>query len=124
MLTDPSSSAGFGGRYPHGNTDRPLKREDWMACDAWHLDTIRSESPGVFLVRKCWCRAGRRRSASTTRTLAPLSARATARLAVVVVFPSPGLALVSTSARPPSDGSEKIRFVRRTRYASATAASG
>src|SRR5687767_12397800 len=122
MLADPSSSAGLGGMYPQGSTDNPLNRVDWIAWEAWHLETIRSESPGVLWIRKCWCRAGRRRSASTTSTFAPLRARATARLAVVVVLPSPGFALVRTSARPPSEGDEKIRFVRRTRYASATAA--
>ena len=38
----------------------------------------------------------------------------------MVVLPSPGLALVTTSARPPSPAEVKIRFVRSTRYASAT----
>jgi hypothetical protein len=90
-------------------------RVDWIACDACALPTIRSERPGVFCTPKCWCSVGRRRSASTASTFAPLWASAAARFATVVVLPSPGFALVITTARPVVSADVKIRFVRSTR---------
>jgi hypothetical protein len=39
----------------------------------------------------------------------------TARLATVVVFPSPGLELLTTTTRPRFAVVEKMRFVRTTR---------
>src|SRR5262245_40474708 len=85
---------------------------------------MRSESPGVLGIPKWWCIVGRRRSASTARTLAPFSASDEARFATVVVLPSPGFALLITMARPRLSADEKIKFVRSTRYDSATADCG
>jgi hypothetical protein len=49
------------------------------------------------------------------RTRAPFWARDTARLARVVVLPSPGLELLITTTRPRFAGVAKIKFVRTTR---------
>src|SRR6188508_742721 len=57
-------------------------------------------------------------SQSTSSTRKPSYARVTARLAAVIVLPSPGAALVTTSVRSVSPPSDQIRPVRRFRKAS------
>ena len=62
---------------------------------------------------------GRRRSQHTTSTRWPAPARATARLARVVVLPSRALALVSCRIRIGWSSPRNCTEVRRVRYASA-----
>jgi hypothetical protein len=64
------------------------------------------------------CRLGRRKSPSTSSVFLPRSALAMARWAAIVVFPSPGAALVITIERNRPSKSDSRMVLRIVRTAS------
>ena len=117
--SEPSSSLGFGGIAPDVSTCRLVSRQRWITSvtPAWPSSTVvRPAPPSMPSVRAT---DGLRRSPSISRTLPPVVAIAMARLTVVVVLPSPGIAEVTMKECRPVVTSTNIRLVRSRRMASA-----
>src|SRR6266700_5151383 len=74
--------------------------------------------PRLPLVPNNLCREGKRKSASTSRTLWPSCASEIARLQATVVLPSAGCVLVTSSEPGGRSGVESKTEVRRLRNAS------
>src|SRR5690348_3515707 len=99
VSADDRTSAGLGGMGPHGMTERfgtPLTGN--MASESWTRLVRHWTKPGLFFTPAARWQAGRRMSQSTIKTLLPRLERVAPRFTVVVVLPSPGSALVTSSS--------------------------
>ena len=120
MRSEPSKSAGLGGRGPEGISFRPGTGVSTSAASTG------SVSSSNRLVRPTWlgtpknrCIAGRRRSVSARITRLPAWAMVIPRLQAVMVLPSSGPALVTSNWPEGLFRLENWTLVRRVRYASA-----
>src|SRR5580692_10557107 len=97
MRGDPSNSAGYWGLGPAGITESLGIQGIFNGRSDGCSPAIRELRPdGPF--KLSWVhKVGRRMSASTKRTLAPCCAKAAAKLMLVVVLPSCGSALDTSS---------------------------
>ena len=111
-------SVGFGGLGPLARKFSPLASWTWIASSSSAVPTSTLVSPTAPSRSSRLATRGRRRSPSTSSTLRPAWARATARLAAVTVLPSPGTALVMTRLRGCCSRSRNCRLVRSSRNAS------
>ena len=119
-----SSSFGFGGTIPAGTSDTRAKPLGRTTSCSLELPTIRLDNPGSVRLPfgrkpKRWCSDGRRKSESTIRTRGPAWAMMMPRLTTVVVLPSRGEALVTTTVLTSRSTLLKLMFARSVRYASA-----
>ena len=122
---EPSSSAGFGGRGPVVITRRFSCSVDCVTSSSpVASDRSRLDSPWAFGRSKIRWMPGLRKSASSRIVRRPAWAKTTARLAAVVVLPSPGTELVTRRVRSGASTAANSMLVRRLRYASATGARG
>ena len=88
----PGARRGSAGCSRRAGRASPCRATGWMASEICRLPTMTSERPGRLRIAKCWCSVGRRRSASTTRTLRAVGGQREWRGSrSVVVLPSPGL---------------------------------
>ncbi len=99
MLSDPSSAAGSGGREPAGRTVIRPSSHGTSTSSSSTSPTSTSERPTVPSMSSMVETPGRRRSASTRHTRAPLCAQLRARLQATVVLPSPAWGELMTTCR-------------------------
>ncbi len=129
ILSDPSNSAGLGGRVPVvvGSPSAPTSPRSMRLIAAGNFSApIRTlERPGSRGTPNTpFSTMLRRKSASTSRMRRPCWASVMARLAALVVFPSPGIGLVNTKVLGERSGRANVMFVRSERYASDTGLRG
>ena len=116
---DPSNSLGFGGISPAARIDSPVSPHGWMTSASEARPNKAVVRPTPPSMPSALATDGLRRSPSTRMTREPASAIARARLIVVVVLPSPGIAEVSTNECLPVVTSTNMRLVRSRRMLSA-----
>ncbi len=111
-LSDASSSAGFGGVRPDETMLSPGKVLDCTAESRGTEPDRQSVKPTSDVSPRRVDTDGRRRSASTSRTECPPSARTVAKAIAVVVLPSFSTALVTTKRFGGESTRTKVKFVR------------
>ena len=125
ILFEFSSSDGFGGKGPLGNTSKLGNTLGRTASRIVASPMRRFVKPGSRRTSMARWSAGRRTSASTSRTRCPCCASMTATLIDVVDFPSFGPGLEKSSVWMGSSSVlMNMRFIRRVRYASAVGSRG
>ena len=123
MVEEPSSSAGRSCTEPAGIKERfGTSSQERIASIPVVLSSRRALKPGSLGIPNASCRVGLRRSASTSSTRFPCCAMTTAAFTAVVVLPSLGSGLVTSSILRSAEAS-KIE-VANARYASAIAEAG
>ena len=117
MRCEPNNSEGLGGIGPLVNTRQgfDLGRLHIAFSDTFSPASSEVVRPMLLGTPKTLCSTGRRRSVSTTITRWPVCASTTARLAVVVLLPSPGPELVTNRLRTGLSTLENWMFVRNVR---------
>src|SRR4051794_19440510 len=124
MRDEQSNSAGCGGVGPAGITNRFAMSVATTPALALAVEANNVLNPASLRRFRARWIAGRRMSASTSRTRAPDCASTTAVLMLVVVLPSCGSGLVTTMIFGGAPGDDSISEVRKARYASETCERG
>jgi hypothetical protein len=109
-----SSADGCAGAGPDGSTRR-LGATDHSSGAACPPSVSRPDRPEVLGRPKNWWTRGRRRSAETSSTSLPVSASTTARLAAVVLLPSPTPAETTITEVMSSWLASRAMWARRVR---------
>ncbi len=108
-------SAGFGGTLPPVSSEREPSPEPRVASSHGLCVASTSDKPGSRPIPNTLCVDARRMSASTSNTLLPPPAIASAMFAAMVVLPSPGLPDVTRIVRIGLSGLTYLRLVRSVR---------
>src|SRR3954471_10248046 len=121
-----SSSSGFGGTGPAGNTAKPVKPATGAATERSARPESTDDRPKRSAMLKMPCWRGERKSASMRSVRCPSWLNETARLAAMKLRPSRALGLVMASVRRPAAGlNQRMRsWVRTARSSSTTGWNG
>src|ERR1700693_6647280 len=125
ITLEPSNSAGCGGIGPDGRIHKVGTSGQGSTTSSTLSDPlIRVLRPPRDLMPNSFPTAGRRRSASTSKTRLPRCANTRDEFALMVVFPSCGIALVTRITFGGAPNEERRIDVRSARYASAASDCG
>src|ERR1039458_8213033 len=125
ITVEPSSSAGCGGMGPAGKIHKfGTSGQGSTRSSNLPAPVIRVLRPPREFMPNSFPTTGRRRSASKNKTRLPRGANTRAEFALMVVFPSCGIALVTRITFGGAPNEERRIDVRSARYASAASDCG